>query len=354
MSKRFSILCIAAMVFALLSCNKESGNVVLADVAESTPLRLVVGVEGAGSTKVTGITSNDPTTEAKVNSLQVFVFNGDALDGYAAKADSKTLTVSCTSGIRDIYALVNAPNLASVTSKAALLATVSNLTNEVSNFQMIGHKTETLKHEGNVEIGVDRLAARVVIRGIKNAIENAAQAAAFKVLSVYLTNVVGDVDYGFSSSYEPTVWKNRRGYEATNSFGSFDYDFVNANVAAGATNSDVHFFYSYPNSKEPFVGLAAGETHYTGRRACLVIKAEITGVVYDYPIQLPVLQNNKSYEINLVNITRVGNIDDGNHDPDDGNDTDEEKPIVGFDQGFEITVNDWNVVLVGGDGNITI
>ena len=55
-----------------------------------------------------------------------------------------------------------------------------------------------------------------------------------------------------------------------------------------------------------------------------------------------------------MNITRTGNPDDGSHDPDDPDDTDEERPVEGVEQGFEITVNDWTVVLVGGSGAIEI
>ena len=67
--------------------------------------------------------------------------------------------------------------------------------------------------------------------------------------------------------------------------------------------------------------------------------------MYDYPITLPALESNKSYEISLVTITRPGNPDDGN-EPDNDDDIDEEKPVVGFDQGFEITVNPWTVVTI--------
>lgn len=349
--RKLAYLFIAAVASFAVSCNKDQS--VAPQSNDGKPMKLVVGVSGVGS-KVTGITSNDETTEAKVNSLQVFVFNGDVLDGYASATDSKTATVSCTSGSRDIYALVNAPNLSTVSSKATLLATVSNLANEVSNFQMIGSKTETLQHDGSVNLTVSRLAARVVVKGIKNALENATQAAAFKILSITLTNAVGDVNYGLSSGYEPLVWRNRRGYEAANSLGGFDHDEVNATVAAGATNSDVHFFYTYPNAKDPKMGIETGATGYTPRRARLVITAEIAETVYHYPIELPVLENNKSYEINLVNITRLGNVDNGYHDPDDNDDDDEEKPIQGFDQAFSITVNNWSVVLLGNEGTINI
>ena len=348
--KKFRIfIALAATVAALASCNKNGGE---SQVVEGQPLRLVVGIDGA-ATKVTGVTSNDEATEAKVNSLQVFVFNGDSVDGYGTST-SKTATVTCTSGSRDIYAVVNAPSLAGVTSKTALLATVAQLENNISNFQMIGNKTEVLEYDGKVTIHVDRLAARVVIRGIKNGIEDAELKDKFKVLAVYLTNVTGDVNYGLTSGYDVTKWYNRRGYESGNSLGSFDYDAINEDVAAGASHSEAHFFYSLPNAYNPIVGLETGATGFTGRRARLVIKCEIDGKVYFYPILLPAMENNKSYEINLVNITRKGNEDNGKRDPNDPDDIDEEEPIESFDQEFEIIVNDWTVVLVNGDGNITI
>ena len=336
----------------LFSCNKESGNK-SSSVPEGTPIRLVVGVESASGTKVTGVTSNDATTEAKVNSLQVFVFNGDALDGYAASTNNLA-TVTCTSGSREVVAVVNAPSLVSITTKSGLLASVSTLENNISNFQMIGSKTETLQHNGNVTVGVDRLAARVVLRGVKNALENPTQAASFRLVSVYLTNVAGDVNYGKSASYTASSWYNRRGYESTNSLGSFDYDVVDAPVAAGATNSTVHYFYSMPNNKSNIVGIEPGQSSFTPRRARLIIVAEINGTLYHYPILLPVLESNKSYEINLVNLTRTGNPDDGKDDGDDPDNHDDEDPIDKFDQAFEISVNDWTVVLVNGDGNVTI
>ena len=73
---------------------------------------------------------------------------------------------------------------------------------------------------------------------------------------------------------------------------------------------------------------------------------------------MPVLQSNKSYEINLLNITRLGNkYNDTDHDgdgnepdgPTDGEDTGEEDTIETIKQMFEINVVDWDVVLVDND-----
>ena len=338
MKHQILILLGSVLLGTAVSCSKTGSP---ADIP-AQKIRIVVDVEGSGApgTRVTGVTSNSTSSEAKVNSLQIFVFNGEQLDGYGSSSGSLTATASCTAGTRDIWAVVNAPALTSVSSKSQLLATVSNLAAEISNFQMIGSKSETLQKDGNVKITVDRLAARVVLKGIKNALTNSSQASSFKVLSVYLTNVAGDVDFGHSSSYTVSKWYNRRGYQSANNLGSFTYDAVNKTIASGATDSEAHYFYSMPNANAAAVG-----GPWTPRAARLVIKAEIAGVVYDYPITLPALESNKSYEISLVTITRLGNPDDGN-EPDSNDDIDEEKPVVGFDQGFEITVNPWTVVTV--------
>lgn len=339
---------LSVLLLALTACNQDKSPV----VRGADQIRIVVDINP--QTRATNVTPQegryDSADEAAVNNLQVFVFNGDALDGYGSSTASKVATVSCTAGQRDVYAVVNAANLSGITSKAALLQQVATLGTGATSFQMIGSTTVTLQADANVPIVVDRHAARVVIRGIKNSLENAAQAADFKVLAVYLTNVAGDIDFGHSANYTVASWYNKRGYQAQNNLGAATYDAVNAAVAAGETYSTAHFFYSMPNGNP-----AATKGPFTPRACRLVIRCEIAGNVYDYPIAMPAMESNKSYEINLVNITRVGNLDNGEEgEPDHPEDDDEEKPVEGFEQGFEITVNDWTVVLVGEGGNITI
>ena len=344
------LLLLSSVLAALSACSRTD----TLPTPDPEPIRIVVDVDGALSTRATDVTAqngrNDSADEAAVGSLQVFVFNGEALDGYGSSTGSKAATVSCTAGEREVWAVVNAGPLSSVTSRAGLLRQVASLGSGPSDFGMIGSTTATLRSEGRVGVTVSRHAARVVIRGIRNALGNAAQAADFKILSVYLTNVAGDVDFGHSSLYTVSAWYNKRGYQASNSLGPAAYDAVNASVEAGATYSTPHFFYSMPNGNEGKVGGA-----WSPRACRLVIRAQIAGVVYDYPILLPALEGNRSYEIGLVTITRAGNLDDGREPDDDRpDDDDEEKPVVGFEQGFEISVNDWTVVLVDGTGNITI
>ncbi len=357
--KKISFILAGILALAAVSCNKPAES----SVAEAARVNVVVGVKTPG-TRVTGVTPqsgrNDSSEEAKVNTLQVFVFNGDVLDGYGSSTGSTEAVASVTAGERVIYALVNAPtSLSGITSKATLLSTVSTLVEDGDNFEMVGNTTATLEAEtanNKVSVAVDRLAARVVIRKITNAMENDAMANDFKLESVYITNATGDVNYGKSTDYAPAVWYNRRGYEVNKNLGAFTYDEIptaEQTIAKNASYSTPHFFYSMPNGYEGKVGLAAGETAFTPRAVRLLVRVRIAGTLYNYPILFPALESNKSYEIDELKITRTGNIDDGRHNPDDPDDIDEEKPVVGFEQGFQITVNDWTVVLVDG-GTVVI
>lgn len=352
------ISCIFASFLALVgmvACSKNTTDV------PAEKIKVTFGISGPGLTRATGVTAqsgrNDSADEAKVNTLDVFVFNGDVLDGHAS-VNSVEATVSCTAGARQIYAVVNNSAVSGITKLSDLLAVESVLAvsgDSPSNFQMIGHTTATLQADGRVTIPVDRFAARVVIRKITNGFDNDAQAASFVLKSVYLTNATGKAMYG-GSEVADQVWYNRRGYEASNNLGSYTYDEIavaDGTVAKGASYETAHFFYTMPNGFDAKVGLAAGETAFTPRAVRLLVRAEIGGELYNYPIAITGIQSNKSYEINELVITRLGNKDDGRHDPDDPDDDDEERPIVGFDQGFTITVNDWTVELVNG-GTITI
>ncbi len=330
-------LYLITLVFFSFSCGKDSSVKVGAEEEKDMPVRLVVGV-GTPGTRATGSTTDG--AESKVNTLQVFVFKGDAVDGYGMAENTKTITVSCTSGQRDIYAVVNAPVLTGISIKDDLLSATSQLSSEISNFQMMGYSTKTVEDDTSVDVVVKRLAARVVVGGIKNSLSDPSLAESFKLISVSLTNVVADVDYGRSADYEPKEWLNRRGYEQSNPLGTLDYDLINTDVASGASYAEVHTFYSYPNAKDAVVGLEEGASGFTGRRARLVVKAEIGGVLYNYPILLPALESNKSYEITCVDIMRVGNPDNGFHNPDDGDDVDEEVP-VGSGIGVKITIKNW-------------
>ena len=312
-----SIFAFAAALAALVACNKNEATPMQPQNQESlVPCELTVGICGA-MTKATTATAGD---EAKVNNLQVFVFRGDDLDAYASVDNAQELTLSCTAGERAVYALVNAPDYSAVPGKAALLAKVSELSaNSLTNFEMVGSKSVTLPQSEKVSIDVNRIASRVVLKKItRNFTSEALQALNFKVDAIYLINVAGNTSYDLSAV--PAKWYNVAEYQSVESVDPLLYDKVDEAVLNGKSHETVHSYYAYPNDA-------------TSKTTRLVIETTLGETKYYYPINLPEMAANKSYEIEEVKITRPGS-----DNPDE--------PVSFADATFSINVIDWTVVPV--------
>ena len=310
-----SIFAFAAALAALVACNKNEATPMQPQNPESlVPCELTVGICGA-MTKATAVSADN---EAKVNNLQVFVFRGDDLDAYASVDNAQELTLSCTAGDRVVYALVNAPDYSAIPGKAALLAKVSELSaNSLANFEMVGSKSVTLPQSEKVSIDVNRIASRVVLKKITRSFTSEAlQALNFKVDAIYLINVAGNTSYDLSAA--PAKWYNVA--ENKNELASLLYDAPASLITNGQSYSTAHTFYAYPND------LATNTTR-------LVIETTLGETKYYYPINLPEMAANKSYEIEEVKITRPGS-----DNPDE--------PVSFADATFSINVIDWTVVPV--------
>ena len=310
-----SIFAFTAALAALVACNKNDVAPMQPQNQESlVPCELTVGICGA-MTKATAVSADN---EAKVNNLQVFVFRGDDLDAYASVDNAQELTLSCTAGDRVVYALVNAPDYSAVPGKAALLAKVSELSaNSLTNFEMVSSKSVTLPQSEKVSIDVNRIASRVVLKKITRSFTSEAlQALNFKVDAIYLINVAGNTSYDLSAA--PAKWYNVA--ENKNELASLLYDAPASLITNGQSYSTAHTFYAYPND------LATNTTR-------LVIETTLGETKYYYPINLPEMAANKSYEIEEVKITRPGS-----DNPDE--------PVSFADATFSINVIDWTVVPV--------
>ena len=310
-----SIFAFAAALAALVACNKNEATPMQPQKQELlVPCELTVGISGA-MTKATAVTTEN---EAKVNNLQIFVFRGDDLDAYASVDNAKELTLSCTAGERVVYALVNAPDYSAVPGKAALLAKVSELSaNSLTNFEMVGSKTVTLPQTGTVSIDVNRIASRVVLKKItRNFTSAALQALDFTVDAIYLVNVAGNTSYDLTAA--PAAWYNVA--ENKGELASLLVDTPAVPIAQGQAYDTAHTFYAYPND------LAVNTTR-------IVIETTLGTSKYYYPINLPEMASNKSYEIAEVVLTRPGS-----DNPDE--------PVSFADATFSINVIDWTVVPV--------
>ena len=340
----------ALMVFT--SCNKEAG-IPSAQQAKKVSIDVSI-VSGVSSTKVSGEVNTTTAeyhsaSEQKVNNLQIFVFRDDVLDGYASVDNSARTSVECTAGIRDIYCLVNAPAaLGSVVSRTALLAEVSELAENPSSFEMVGSsKGKNIASGGDtdIEVPVSRLASKIVIKGIENALRTGRP---MKVTGISISNVAGQINYGLDvHSPADGKWYNKGGYQASNNLGSFTQDLsLASDVSNGSTYSVNHYFYAYPNDNP--------QSNHSGtwspKRTMLVVQIEYDGKLYDYPIDLGVdLEPNKMYVLNNLKLVNLGNPDDGKEGGED-----EENPVSGSTVQVSVDIVDWSLVLLGTGGEITI
>lgn len=297
-----------------------------------------VGILSDGTEKI-GVTFSveTPLTKATISSdadktvqsIQVFVFLGNNLDVYGSNAGS-SLTVQCTPGERDIYVLANAPALDKITTKDALLATASNLGNSsvkgCNSFEMIGSSSENLSLENsNITIPVKHITSRVVVSSVKKQFKSAAlEALEFKIVNMYLVNVAGDCTYGGGAA--PTLWYNK--LSDCNELPEITKDNVNVVVSASNPHSVTHTFYAYPNPTQNDSDLNTWSPRYTR----LVIETQLGAETFYYPISLPKIESNKSYNISEIKITRPGS-----KNPD--------QPVSYLDCSFTVTVEPWDDVV---------
>lgn len=360
--KKILIISLAAAVTALFSsCDKNSSQQGAVEKGENAVLN--VRISAGGGTKATSASEND---EAKVNKIEVLVFNGSgALDAYKSSDGTglKVEGISSSSGAKTVVAVVNAPSAAgisAVTDIDGLRAITSHFKadNALDSFVMYGEKSVTLQSSGtnNVSVEVSRLAARIRIDKVKRQFRPELQglvalpADDFEIVRFYLANVADDVNYGAPvSPAANSTWltddsahtanavqidKDSKVYSIANTTGGMN------KLAQDGVYDNVHRLYAYPNASTSMI-------------TKLIVECLIDGNYYTFPIAFEGLQPNYSYEIRNLTITRLGHASDG----DDSIDTDEDvDPIQTVDFDCEITVNPWNLVLMGpsGDGNITI
>lgn len=359
MKIRFLIVLTFIASLVAVSCNEVQPDVVSGGQA-------VVTVKLDNATKAT---VEDTADEAKVSSIQIFVFNADAIDGYKAATAPEiaalSVSVDATAGDRDVWAFINAPSLSQMNSKREVMAAVSHFAdNAADKFVMAGHSEQTIAAQSTVTFGVDRYAARVRLHKVTRRFTNAAlQDVRFEVVRTYLTSVAANVNYDFSepSQYE---WVSKSfgtndvpGALARNNALVFQELSTPASVSQNAswTPSSPVSLYAYPNSHavddrgEGAVAKSRMDQTYRRTRLCVDCRIDVDGngtfsddEVFTYPVSMGALQYNRSYEITELILTRLGNRN-GNDDDIQG---------VAFD--VVVSVADWTQVLVGEGGVFTI
>lgn len=319
---------------ALASCNKESSSPYEGEAHVYVTVR-----SGGSDTRVTDASDDN---EGKVNDLQVYLFDdsGNLADGgYSHMTNTSTAMLTCAAGHYTVWALVNCKEAEFATLAELKAASVALADQSGSSLSMGGSKAVDLAGSTGVTVDVYRYAARVVIKKITKAFGiEANQAKEFKIKSIFLENVQGANNMELSGFQGGSgTWYNKMKYEASNSL-PFLYDAVDVTVSG--SYSQTHTFYGFPNDVEVSADHNAG--NWSPRLTRLVIEATLDGQTMYYPISMNLgFERNKSYEIEELIITKTGS-----NDPD--------TPVTSVDIPFSITVNDWETVLLHGDGVITI
>lgn len=315
----------AAVFIAAMSCKTAEP-----ERNASSPERFSVKVSvPAVGTKVTSVMNED-----KINDLQVFVFRPDGtLDAYASGSGT-FMNLDCTAGDKKFIALANAPDMSGVASESALQAARSELDeNSLEGFVMSGSVSETISEiSEEVEISVTRLVARISVQKITNALSAPAYSDTdIKLTGIYLSNVAGDRQY--LSSGTTTLWLNRLGAQ-TDVPSLLHSGGISYNIENGSSYPTAHYFYCYPNS----TAQDSDDEIWSPRYTRLVIVTEIGGKTYYYPVSIGNIESNHLYDIENVQITRLGSDSP-------------EFPVEVGSLALTIKVTDWQT---GSSTNITI
>ncbi len=304
--KRIILIGFAAAAIAAASCQKER----IVPSVPGKPVVMTVNVSGGAQTRATGSFADGEKT---VNGVQVFCFDKATGIREDYKSGSGTsVSLSITTGAKRIYALANCPDLSSVSGESALLATVSNFSNNsLSSFEMISPTGEGAEYavteSGTLNLTVKRIVAKVLVDKISAAFTSPSlQSADFIINKIYLVNVARSNKYDLSVT--PTEYYTGSEDNGANVNAMIRETGLNYNLKNGVSSTVSHGFYVYPNS--------------SANKTKLVIEATLLGTEQIYSFELPSVERNNVYDITSVTITRQS-----------GDLTDSE---------VKITVSDWD------------
>lgn len=309
MKKSFFVL--AAL--ACCACSKGVENYSSEKDGEVVELSFSVPVK---ATKASG-----NVTEDAIESLQVFVFGKDGQVQSSGIAEENSLTLTCTTGEKQIAAVVNAEALNGVNTLEQLKAKMSDFgDNTLGGFVMSGLKPETLSASGPVTVPVSRLVSKVKLSSVTNSFRlSQHQAMEFRLMSVFMTNAPQQTGYFYASQSSQMI---NDGVSDINDIiaasGDLLYDELgDIEVAMDETIEVDNFLYCYPNMKS-----------VAGKPAYLVVQTRLGDGIYYYSVELPKMESNKCYNVSLT-VTMPGSLT-----PD--------VPVKKEDAVFSVSVTEWS------------
>lgn len=349
MKKNFYLSIVALVALALPSCNKSIRSVEMPGEVVNT---------ATGNVSVTLNTLENPSTkalssnaaESKINAVHVFIFDKatgkretDRYEQVTGTVNgSYTMTLTSLTGLKEVWAVVNAPRIVNVENVTALKQKVSDLgENSITNLLMTGYNANVDIQETNAniasqasvvtnaDINVSRLGARISLNNVIVDFTNTdLEGATFAVTGLYLKNVVGSICMDGTSSGINLTWYNMSNQSnvlaapAAIQALTKDMPISLACNSAGTQTALGYSWYVYPNATT-----AGQDSNAEGvaapRRTRLVIKAHLSGTSVGgaldedtyYVFSIPEIRRNYAYNINTLKITMRGKPNDDSDEP---------------------------------------
>ena len=321
---RKKIFYVAAAVAMLSACEGKDAFEQRPDEGEKVSLEVVIS--SSETTKVSGVGGNE---EKAVSDYQVLVYDMSSrmLEAFALPQPSaETVTLKCTTGPKEIVVLANAPDVTSIVSYDAFVATSSYLSNNsVGKLVMEGSVAyEITSALNSVIVNIKRAVAKVVLDKITVDFESGTyDNMDFVLKDVYLTNVAGEKKY-LAQGQVPALWYNKIYRTSVTEVDALVYGSLgDTKLQNPSEYAEKHHFYCYPNpcKDDTF------SSEWSPRPTRLVIEAELGGKLYYYPVSLPVLLQNTRYLVSL-RIARPGA-------------TSPEQDMDRHDATFTINIEEW-------------
>ena len=320
-----TLLITAAIAAMACSCNPDKDCLPCKEgQLKTATLNVSLDLEDDTQTRASSYVTAQPY-EAAVNSVQVLVFDSSgALNAYV-DADTRTsdISISTTAGAKTVWAVVNGPDLSSVSTLAALQSRTidlsDNSTTASAGFVMTGQTSCSVGSTvASANVAVRRMVARVALVKVNNALPSSY--GAMTVNNVTLINVVGNQNLAGTASI--STWYNKMGRKdgatassqiidgSTNpaSCPTLTFKSVGSSVASGSSLSPTtpYLFYTYPNSTTTDV--TGWSSTFTARKTKLVVVVTIAGSRYYYPVVIDTPARNTAYTVELT-ITGLGATD---------------------------------------------
>lgn len=306
MCKRLYLAAFLA-AFGLVGCNEKNDDLSVDAMSSAEKIQLTVKLP-VTATRVTG-----PASDDQVGDIQVFVFDRNGVYETSSSGGGSTLSLTCTTGEKQIVALVNAPKESGVKNISELRARTADLTDCAENsIVMAGEVTKVLEASTTLTMTVERIAAKVAVDKVTtNFTLDQHKELDFKIKSIYLINVAGERAYLADNT--PSSWYNEGEHVAATAPSFLHDDVASGTIANGSSYLTEHYFYCYPNA--------------TATKTRLVVEAQVGNYIYYYPVTLEKVDPNTAYTYSLT-ITRLGS-----DSPDE--------PVEDGAVQFNVTVKDW-------------